>query len=229
MGGVQGPLGGPDGQIGDERPKCGQRPAHRDARDPEPAGLVLVVEAVLDDESRAEHQDPGRRGRVECPHRLARPAPTAVVAVDPTPDVAHDRPADQHRDCEHHRPEQRHPDSQQEISLGRADPPGDQRADAHAQEPGERRSYGVPSDQAPQQDRDGDAERGENRGQQAEGGGDRNEDGDRQCGIDQAADATHLAEQRLTRAAASFGHSGPPIEGVTVESPWSPLNLPGHR
>ena len=39
-------LGGPDGQIGHQRGHRGQRPAHRDAGDAEPARLVGVVEVV---------------------------------------------------------------------------------------------------------------------------------------------------------------------------------------
>src|SRR5262245_46385640 len=40
--GVQRPLGGPNGQIRHERCHRGQRPAHRDASDAQPASLVGV-------------------------------------------------------------------------------------------------------------------------------------------------------------------------------------------
>ena len=96
--GVHRPLGGPDGQVGHQRADGGQRPAHRDARDPEPAGLVRVVEVVLNDEAGGEDRHPGQGRRVEGQHRAAGAAPTAVVAVDPTPHVADHGPADEHRD-----------------------------------------------------------------------------------------------------------------------------------
>ena len=68
---VQRALGGADRQIGHECRDRGQRPAHRDAGDAQPARLVGVVEVVLHDEARREHQHPRERRDVERQHRPA--------------------------------------------------------------------------------------------------------------------------------------------------------------
>ena len=63
----------------------GQRPAHRDPRHHQPAGLVGVVEQPLHHEPGAEHQHPGQRGDVERVDRPAHVAPAAdhVRAAQP--------------------------------------------------------------------------------------------------------------------------------------------------
>ena len=63
---MQGTLGGADRQVGDQRGDRSQRPPHRDARHPEQARLVVVVEDLLDDEPRREHQHPDEGRDVEC-------------------------------------------------------------------------------------------------------------------------------------------------------------------
>ena len=61
----------PDRHVGHQRGHRGQRPAHRDPRHAQPAGLIGVVQEVLDHESRTEHQHPDQRGDVERIHRAA--------------------------------------------------------------------------------------------------------------------------------------------------------------
>ena len=197
---VHSALGGPDGQIGHERGHGGQRPAHRDTCETQPAGLVGVVQILLHQKPRPEHRNPGEGGDVECQHRLPDLAPGPVVGVHPTPDVADHRTPDDHRYPEQHRVHQRAPDAKQEIAFRLPHHVGDQGTDAHREESRHRGLNGFAADQPPDEDQCRHAERGGNRRHQAERRGHRDEHHHRQRRIDQTADAAHLVQHRASAA-----------------------------
>ena len=87
-----------------------------------------------------------RTSRGRRPRRPCVPTPVTVVRVDPAPDVADDRATNENRHPEYDGPEQRHPDAEQEVALGRADDVGDQRADPHTDEAGDRGLDGLAPD-----------------------------------------------------------------------------------